>query len=358
MRITFEVGHPAHVHFFKYIIWELEKRGHTIKIIAKKKEMTFDLLDFYGFKYEKSGKNIPNLAGKAIEMMKSDMRLLKIARKFKTDIFVSTGAPYSAHVCALLDKPHIAFSYQEHPRLNNLLTCPFTDVIFTPSGFEKDFGKKQFHLNGYNELAYLHPNWFKPDSTIYNELGISKNDSFVIVRFVSWAASHDIGHTGFSNEEKIKLIKAIEKFSIPMITSEGTLPKELQKYHLKIPPHRVHDALYYSKMYIGEGGTMASEAAVMGVPAIYTNDLRLGYVDDQENYGLTYQYNPTKENIPKIIEKIQEILYTNKSVWNEKIIKLLKDKIDVTSFVVWFIENYPKSKDVMKDNPDYQNKFK
>jgi hypothetical protein len=35
-----------------------------------------------------------------------------------------------------------------------------------------------------------------------------------------------------------------------------------------------------------------------------------------------------------------------------------KEKIDVTAFMVWFIENYPESVKVIKENPDYQHRFK
>jgi len=37
---------------------------------------------------------------------------------------------------------------------------------------------------------------------------------------------------------------------------------------------------------------------------------------------------------------------------------MLKDKIDVTAFLVWFIENWPESFNIMKENPDYQYRFK
>lgn len=33
---------------------------------------------------------------------------------------------------------------------------------------------------------------------------------------------------------------------------------------------------------------------------------------------------------------------------------MLADKIDVTAFLVWFIENWPESFKIMKENPDYQ----
>ena len=38
--------------------------------------------------------------------------------------------------------------------------------------------------------------------------------------------------------------------------------------------------------------------------------------------------------------------------------KLISEKIDVTSFMVWFVENYPKSIDIVKRKPDYQKQFK
>ena len=38
--------------------------------------------------------------------------------------------------------------------------------------------------------------------------------------------------------------------------------------------------------------------------------------------------------------------------------EFIQDKIDLTAFLVWFIENYPRSVQVMKESPDYQYKFK
>ena len=37
---------------------------------------------------------------------------------------------------------------------------------------------------------------------------------------------------------------------------------------------------------------------------------------------------------------------------------MLNDKIDVTAFMVWFVENYPESEKTIKKNPDYQYRFK
>jgi len=37
---------------------------------------------------------------------------------------------------------------------------------------------------------------------------------------------------------------------------------------------------------------------------------------------------------------------------------MLSDKIDVTAFMVWFVENYPESAKIMKENPEYQWSFR
>ena len=52
MRILFDMGHPAHVHFFKNAIWELEKQGHEVKVTARDKDVTLELLEAYGIPYE------------------------------------------------------------------------------------------------------------------------------------------------------------------------------------------------------------------------------------------------------------------------------------------------------------------
>ncbi|MBT4513007.1 MAG: DUF354 domain-containing protein [Chloroflexi bacterium] len=51
MRLLVDIGHPAHVHFFKNAIWALQSRGHNVLITARKKEIALDLLDAYGFDY-------------------------------------------------------------------------------------------------------------------------------------------------------------------------------------------------------------------------------------------------------------------------------------------------------------------
>ena len=82
---------------------------------------------------------------------------------------------------------------------------------------------------------------------------------------------------------------------------------------------------------------MASEAAVLGTPSIFVNTLHMGYTDEEaEKYELLFQ----SINIDEIIEKVDSLLGNKilKKDWLKKRKKLLKDKIDLTKWMIDFIE--------------------
>jgi hypothetical protein len=95
---------------------------------------------------------------------------------------------------------------------------------------------------------------------------------------------------------------------------------------------------------------------MLGTPAIYVNTLSAGTLEEQEKYGLLFGYR----NSEGILEKALELLKTPnlKEEFQARRQKMLADKIDVTAFMVWFVENYPQSVQMMKDNPDYQDNFR
>ena len=47
-----------------------------------------------------------------------------------------------------------------------------------------------------------------------------------------------------------------------------------------------------------------------------------------------------------------------KEEWQNRRQKMLSEKIDYAKFLTWFIENYPESREIMRKNPEYQNRFK
>ncbi len=92
MRVIVDINHPADVHFFKNFIREMEKRGHTIFITASRKEISYQLLDKYGFSYTKLGSYGTTIARKLFNIPLLDIRMLMAAKKFRPDIFVGFGS--------------------------------------------------------------------------------------------------------------------------------------------------------------------------------------------------------------------------------------------------------------------------
>jgi predicted glycosyltransferase len=342
MKIVVDINHPADVHFFKNFIREMEKRGHGILITASKKEVSYRLLDNYGFHYEKLGSYGVSLAEKILNIPLLDLKFFQAVKRFNPDIFLGFGSIRAAHVSKVLRKPCINFEDTEHAKWEHRLYVPFADVIITPQSLRKDFGKKQVRLDTYKELFYLHPAYFKPDISILAEAGLKPEERFFILRFIAWDAQHDIGQTGLQNREDI--VKQLEKYGKVFITSEAALPEHLKKYQITIPLEKLHDLLSFATLCFSEGSTTAAEAAMMGTPSIYVSSLasELGCEKDlEEKFGLLYNFRDQQPALKKAIELLKNPQL--KGEWMQKRDNFLKDKINATQFLVRFVETYPHS---------------
>lgn len=361
-----DITHPAHVHVTKYMVKTLQDHGHQILVTARDKDITMDLLKAYGIDHiivSDRGNGIKNFWWNWI---KRDMDIYHIAKKFNPDMFFGPLNLCTAHASKLLGKKSI---YLEDTDLDTFTyklstitsTAPFCDVICTPTGYKLDLGKRQVRFSGYKELAYLHPSHFTPDPSILDDLGLAKDDKFIVMRFVAWKAVHDVGEKGFDLETKLRFVKELEKKARVLITSESKLEKELEPYRIKVPPARIHDLLYYAQALIGDSQTMTTEAAILGTPAIRCNsfvgkDDMSNFIELEKKYDLIYSF----ENIDDALQTSLEILGRKglKNEWSRKRDRLLKDKIDVTAFMVWLIENYPESFKKIKGDPDFWNAYR
>jgi len=351
-KILFDVGHPAQVHNFKNIYWALEEKGWQGLFVTKDKEMCVELLEKHNLPFKVLGKTKKGLLKKILFLVKDIFSFSLIVKKFKPNIIVNRMSLHSTFVAKIFNIKQISLADTE----KSLNLSFLTQTILTATSFKKDFGEKHLRYKANIELFYLHPNWFKPNKTIFDFLNIDKNTPYAIVRFVSWNAHHDVGQGGFTQEEKFELIKELSKRIKVFISAENELPSELKEYEIKIPIDKMHDALYFATLYIGEGASMASEAAMLGTPAIYVNSLNsAGIFQELERQGLYFILPNGKEAIKKAIDIVEE---NDKEQYKQKQQNYIANKIDVTAFTVWFIENYPKSIDMIKNNPNYQERFK
>lgn len=355
MKILIDIGHPAHVHYFRNFIKIMESKGHEFLITARDKEVVFNLLNYYKIKYINRGKGGNSLFKKLIYILKADFIILRSALNFKPDIFLSFGSPYAAQVAFITAKHHVSFDDTDHAPFEHAMYVPFTKCIITPKAYLKDFKTKHIRLNSYMELCSTHKDYFTPDEYILNELNLKQGEKFLIIRLVSWNASHDINLKGISNEGLKKIIQLLEsKFKI-LISSEGKLPSDLEKYHFNLEPYKMHQALYFSELVIGESLTMGIEAITLGTPAFAITTAKAGVTFEQINLGLLKKF----ESESQLIEEVKKFLAIEnyKETFKKKTQTILAEKTNITKFMVWFIENYPNSFNKLKNDPNYERNF-
>jgi predicted glycosyltransferase len=363
MKYLFYFGHPAHFHLFKNVITRLKINGHTNYILIKKKDVLENLV-------KKSGNQYVNILPRgrkdntfaiASGLLIRDARVFAFCLKNRPDIMIGTSAEIT-HIGRLLKIPSINVNEDDVDAVSLFakLGYPWADTILVPECCRTGkWHHKTVNYRGYHELAYLHPKCFVPNKEIISSAMDVKRPYFVI-RFAKLTAYHDKGKTGITGNVAQKLIKLIKPNGNIYITSERRLEPEFEKYRITIDPSDIHHALYYAKMFIGDSQTMTAESAVLGTPAIRFNDFvgKLGYLEELElQHGLTYGINASEPD--KLYQKIDELLNicNLKEEWERRRQKMLRQKIDVAEFLVWFLENYPTSRHIMKTNPDYQNNF-
>ena len=367
MKVLFYLGHPAHYHLFKNVISTLKSKNHNVTVLIKKKDILEYLLERSEFDFlnilPKGRKD--NKLGIALGLIKRNFAMFRLFIKRRPDVLIGTSTEIT-HIGKLLNIPSIVvnednydavplFSKIGYPLANNILA-----PVSCPTGSDgSNWERKTIHYEGFHELAYLHPARFKPEKNVLKNK-IDFHGSYIILRFAKLTAHHDKGKTGITTKIAQKIIDLLKSQYNIYITSERELEPEFEHYRITIDPINMHHALYYADMYIGDSQTMAAEAAVLGTPSLRFNDFvgKLGYLEELEHkYGLTYGIKTAEPE--KLYQKIEELLHVPdlSEEWQRRKRKMLSEKIDVTAFMVWFVENYPESVGIMKDNPDYQYKF-
>jgi len=274
------------------------------------------------------------------EYLQREWALVRFIRAFDPHVVTAAGGGLMiAPASKLAGRPSIVFSDTDHVLLDRFLAFPWVTLLCTPKSFRADFGGRQLRYAGFQELAYLHPQYFKPDARVLQQIGLAPETPFVVLRFVSWQAAHDIGAEGFSLSQKLEAVRRLEQFGRVFISSEAGLPAELQSYQVAVPPHDIHHLLAFARLYMGEGATMASESALLGTPSIYVNSLPLGYISElQDDYGLVHWYRDGWQALDRAIELLKE--EDVKECWRAKRDRMLAEKEDVTARIVTVLEDW------------------
>jgi predicted glycosyltransferase len=254
MRILIDMGHPAHVHFFKNAIAELSKQGHSVKVTARDRDVTIRLLEAYDIPYA-----VRPSGWRPLNLFLATRFVQKAARDFKADVLVGVHNPYVAGAAVQLGKRCVLFTDTPGSAFVNRISLDRASAVVTPACLDGLF-RNQTTYPGYKEMAYLHPKYFKPDASALERAGVSSG--YFLARFISWDAHHDSGVNLTGEDVRAALVFKLGKTLLSLEgCDDGLRPQDL------------HSLLAHSSGCVSEGATLAKEAAVLGVPSAYVSPL-------------------------------------------------------------------------------------
>lgn len=363
-RIAIFLGHPAHYHMFKHVTAALEQKGFEVDFLVKRKDLLEDLVRCSGHRYYVVRKHERPSVGKwglMWALISMELKVVSYLIRRRPKLLVGTYAPVISHLTGVPMVICCEDDAEIVPRFAKT-SYPYADAILTPvncSGGKWDAKLTKYH--GFQKLAYLHPNQFKPSWDRVASILRDPNRPFALLRFAQLRAHHDEGISGISNQVATHLITMLSKRFDVYITSERPLTPELEPYRIHINPEDIHHVLSFASFYVGDSQSMAVEAAMLGTPGIRFNSFagKIGVLEELEHqYGLTFAI-PSSEP-ERLYEKVEELMSIPelRETFQQRRQKMLSEKIDVTAFFTWFIECYPESKATMRENINYQWNFK
>ena len=267
VRILLDIHHPKHVHFFRPLIRRWQTRGDVVQIVTRDKDITQRLLELYSLPYVcLSRQQLGWRSG--LELMQRWVRFAGWIRRFRPTVVLSVAGVTTALPARLLRVPNIVFTDTETAVLGNRMAVPFADRILTPQWFNGRFGPRHHVYRGFHEWSYLNPSEFQPDRTLLRDAGIDGHSAYALVRLVRWGAAHDRGEHGLDVDDMVALVEGLSRRMHVYLSAEERAPAALQRYVVRVREDRIHHAIAFAALMVGESPSMATEAALLGVPSV------------------------------------------------------------------------------------------
>lgn len=349
------LGHPAHFHNMKNVAENLKRDGYNVFFAIKEKDILSDLCREAGYPFFRLREGRGNSKWALVKsVLGMEYLMVKFIRQKKIDLLIGTTLSFAAaKICRI---PVFAIAEDDHyiaPRYAKMV-YPYATSVLSP--VTCDNGKweyKTVHYPGFQKLAYLHPKRFIADKSIVEQYGIDPEKPYFLMRFAKLNAHHDNGVSGISTEIAQRLVDILSPHGKIYITSERELEPQFEKYRLQINPLDIHHVMAFATLYIGDSQSMAVEAAMLGVPGVRFNDFvgkkKIGVMEELEHvYGLTYGISSHEPE--RLYAKIEELMAMPnlREEFQSRRAKMLSEKIDVTAFFTWYLENYPASAELSR----------
>lgn len=275
MKIWFDLSNSPHINMFAAMIRDLE-REHEVIITCRPLANTIDLLELHGFKYEVVGIHYGGkLSAKLFGFPIRVMQLRKYLADKKLDVAISQSSFHSPVASQLLGVRCIYMNDNEHA-MGNIPAFICADTIMVPEFLGLDKLKKQLanpkkvvRYPGVKEGIYL----WELSRRLQTSVGTvtkSKARPAVYIRPEPWTAQYYKGSREFLDDLVIGMKDRVDIVLLPRGKEQGKhyLDKKFNGVRVVDTALDIADIAPDCDMFIGAGGTMTREMAVLGIPTI------------------------------------------------------------------------------------------
>lgn len=331
MKIWLDILTPKQLLFSEPIIEKLGKK-HNILCTSRKYDQVMKLAKIRHFHLHYVGKYGGN--DKKTKLEASIDRTKKLSKKierFSPDITISFCSPEAARISFGLGIKHVAFSDSPHASAVMKLTLPLVQKLLIPYIIPK----KQFSKYGIEEKNII---WYKAiDAAITSKRTIVKTNPIpfkknqkknILIRVEEEEAAYAVR----SNKTSSIIKKILREHSEENIIILGRYTKQIQNLQ-KIIGNKAkiikmsYDGKYLlnnTDIFIGSGGTMTAESALMGIPTISYNAIP----NLIEDYLVQKKLIKRKTDKKEISNLIKKIIKSGGDIKNKDRAKKIMDKME------------------------------
>lgn len=336
MKILIDIKHIPHINFFKYAIKILNENAEEIKIICLNRGKNIDIAkkEFTGFEVIPIGKHRGNFLSIVFEAnILRFFKIMKYCLANKCDIGISVGGFLFGFVLRIISIPNLQFCDDPENKKSLFFQKLTATALFYPDFYTNH---NLINFKALKEWSYLSPKYFIPNEKHLEIYGLKKH-KYIFIREVSSKTTNYKGQksnmialisTKFPNG--YQMVLSLEDKSTAALYPESWIL-------LNEPLEDIHSLIYFSKILISSGDSMAREGAMLGVPSIYCGIRDMAANKVMIDKGMLFHKDV--ENVPQFVEQIinRDIKIEEQDKFRER----LKDEwIDVTEFIIRQIKKY------------------
>jgi len=265
---------------FSKLFDELEERGHQVLKTTREYREVIQLLKLKGMKAtvvgEHGGKK---LIKKLTTSAQRTAELASLFDKLEPDVAVSFSSPEMARVSYGLGVPHVCINDSPHAEAVARLTVPLSRRLLTPKMIPKKAWTKYGIAPERIVQYYALDPWvwlkdFTPDRGILQELRLDESKPILTFRTEENFAAYLLGKTQKETfiiriiNELLEAAEDLQIVAVPRYNEQIETLKEAFGDRIIICESTVDgpSLLHYTSVFVGAGGTMTTEACLLGVP--------------------------------------------------------------------------------------------